>query len=108
MLSYVEVGVIQFILGTWKAMFFNWSREYPGTLERENMLKNVWLVLPKFLCWKICLARNKMIFAGENQMTNQIADNSISMTAYVYKIQRKQAWKNRYDGNKALKGLGKN
>jgi hypothetical protein len=43
-------------------MFMLWSQNYQGTFKNKNTFKTVWSAIPKFICWKLWLARNKVIF----------------------------------------------
>jgi hypothetical protein len=39
-----------------------WSSSYKGTLRNKAIFKKLWNALPKYLCWKIWLTRNRAIF----------------------------------------------
>ena len=43
-------------------LFKNWKRRYPDILSTSYEWRKIWQAIPKFLWWKIWLARNDSIF----------------------------------------------
>ena len=43
-------------------LFKNWQSRYPGTLPSSHEWRKIWQAIPKFIWWKIWLARNDLIF----------------------------------------------
>ena len=43
-------------------LFSTWKARYPLTLTSKSSWPKIWQVLPKYVCWKIWLARNTQIF----------------------------------------------
>jgi hypothetical protein len=43
-------------------MFTLWSRAYRGSLQEKRALKIVWNSFPKYICWKVWLAHNNVMF----------------------------------------------
>jgi hypothetical protein len=37
----------------------NWDKYYRGSFKNKPVLKQIWRAMPKFICWKIRLTRNK-------------------------------------------------
>ena len=44
------------------------------------ILRRLWNVIPKNICWQIWLARHRSIFKGEKVIINKIASKIIGMT----------------------------
>lgn len=49
-------------------LFSEWSRRYPRHIQQKSIWNKIWNALPKFVCWKIWLARNQKVFK-EHQLT---------------------------------------
>lgn len=47
-------------------LFQSWSKLSPYDLSKNILLKNCWLWIPKFVCWKLWLERNNRIFRNES------------------------------------------
>ena len=43
-------------------LFKNWQSRYPGALPSSHAWRKIWQAIPKFIWWKIWLARNDSIF----------------------------------------------
>jgi ribonuclease HI len=43
-------------------LFSSWKARYPQVVHSKSICHRIWQAIPKFLCWKICLARNEQIF----------------------------------------------
>ena len=43
-------------------LFKNWQSRYPGTLSYSHVWIKIWQAIPKFIWWKIWLARIDLIF----------------------------------------------
>ena len=43
-------------------LFKNWQSRYPGALPFSHAWRKIWQAIPKFIWWKIWLARNDSIF----------------------------------------------
>ena len=43
-----------------------------GVSIKKNLLKNAWMWIPKYTCWKLWLERNNRLFRGENCTTNNV------------------------------------
>ena len=50
---------------SWKTMFTDWVKAYRGSFQHKDVFKKTWKALPKYLCWKVWLARNTCIFELE-------------------------------------------
>ena len=57
---------INLILPTnWNDLFACWKYYYHGSLLQKSDLTRASVALPKYLCWKIWVTRNKELFEGE-------------------------------------------
>ena len=43
-------------------LFKNWQSRYPFSLSISHEWRQIWQAMPKFIWWKIWLARNDLIF----------------------------------------------
>jgi len=43
-------------------LFSTWRMHYPHMTQRKTTWNRIWKVVPKYVCWKIWLARNDQIF----------------------------------------------
>ena len=46
-------------------LFKNWQSRYRGALSSNHAWRKIWQAIPKFIWWKLWLARNDMIFNGK-------------------------------------------
>ena len=56
-----------------KEMFKSWHKQYRGNFQRKPLLKRVWSALPKYLCWKVWVARNAAIFQEQCDNPHRVA-----------------------------------
>jgi ribonuclease HI len=56
-----------------KELFNCWLSLTPFDLTKKNLLKTIWMWIPKFTCWKIWLERNNRIFKEEKRLPAQVA-----------------------------------
>ena len=66
---------------TWKYFFACWKDYYQGSLFKKPDLTIAWLTLPKYICWKIWIARNKGIFENLNPSPSKISSSAKSLWA---------------------------
>ena len=59
----------------------NWNSLSPLNLSKKSLLKHTWMWTPKFLCWKIWLERNNIIFKEERRLPPQVAVKARTMMA---------------------------
>jgi hypothetical protein len=50
---------------SWKSLFGKWVFMYKGSFKNNPLLKRIWITLPKYISWKVWLARNETIFRQE-------------------------------------------
>jgi hypothetical protein len=60
-------------------LLFKWKYYYLDHFQNKEALKRIWFSLPKYICWKIWIARNKSIFQGENYNPDIVADMVFSL-----------------------------
>jgi hypothetical protein len=66
---------------TWKNLFDKWCYLYKGSLKRKHTLKCLWATFPKYICWKVWLARNRAIFQQESTKPELVANKAITLLA---------------------------
>ena len=49
-----------------KDFFACWKDYYQGSLFKKPDFSKAWMALPKYVCWKIWIARNKSLFENLN------------------------------------------
>eukprot|EP00253_Pinus_taeda_P012315 PITA_12315 len=54
------------------ALFRTWASLSPFCLKNKNLLKTSWMWIPKFICWKLWLERNNIIFREESCTTIRV------------------------------------
>ena len=59
----------------------NWKSLSHFNPSKKSLLKHVWMWTPKFLCWKIWLERNNIIFKEERRLPPQVAVKARTMMA---------------------------
>lgn len=59
-------------------MFTKWTDRYPGHPPINQVIKTSWGILPKIICWKIWLERNRRLFRGTNHNSKVIEGKVIS------------------------------
>ena len=50
-------------------LFKNWQPMYPNTLSSIHVWRKIWQAIPKFIWWKIWLARNRIDLQQQNSET---------------------------------------
>jgi ribonuclease HI len=43
-------------------MFVSWKARYPHSIAAKSLWSKVWTAVPKYVCWKLWLSRNDIIF----------------------------------------------
>jgi len=54
------------------SLFSNWALSSPVSSHSKDFLGFSWLILPKFICWKLWLERNNRIFRGVCSSPSQV------------------------------------
>ena len=59
-------------------MVYNWKGCYPRKIRKKKILGRIWDIALKNICWKIFLARNKLVFdnkkADPQRVTFKVAN----------------------------------
>ena len=50
-----------------------WKDYYQGSLFKKQDLTRAWLALPKYVCWKIWIARNKGLFENLSPSPDKVS-----------------------------------
>lgn len=66
-------------LNTYTCFFARWWKKYHGSFKQKDNMKCIWVVLPKYVCWCICLARNRAIFQEEKKNPKRRAIKALSL-----------------------------
>lgn len=70
-------------------IFSKWQHLYNSSFRQKWLFKKVWIALPKYVCWKIWLARNKEFFAEEKTIPSPVANKAICLLSENFKSQFK-------------------
>eukprot|EP00253_Pinus_taeda_P006485 PITA_06485 len=54
-------------------LFASWSLFYPQRIPPKSFWRKIWIVLPKYVCWQLWLARNQLIFKEMWHSSLQVA-----------------------------------
>jgi hypothetical protein len=65
--------------GTITQLFNRWRTRYKGIFLKKPSFQRIWLALPKYICWKLWLARKKILFAGESCLPTSVANKAINV-----------------------------
>jgi hypothetical protein len=57
----------------------NWKSRYKGSLKNKATFQRIWTTLPKYVSWKIWLARNKALFVGDLNLPASTANRVVSL-----------------------------
>lgn len=60
-------------------LFNKWQFSYSKSFLNKPTLKRLWVALPKYICWKIWLGRNKTLFLEETAHPSSIAGKAIGL-----------------------------
>ena len=71
--SFAEMGGISIIPNTWRDMFLNQKKYSQCSCQSKKLFRRVSASLPKYLCWKVWLARSQLIFNSKKQTPHQVA-----------------------------------
>ena len=58
-----------------------WSSLSPFDLSKKNLLKTMWMWIPKFVCWKVWLERNNRVFKETSRLPIQVVIKAKIMLA---------------------------
>eukprot|EP00253_Pinus_taeda_P027195 PITA_27195 len=54
-------------------LFADWNHRYPRRIPQKSIWYKIWNALPKYVCWKIWLARNQKVFTDHHLSPLQVA-----------------------------------
>eukprot|EP00253_Pinus_taeda_P004292 PITA_04292 len=60
-------------------LFAEWNHRYPRHIPQKSIWHKIWNALPKFVCWKIWLARNQKVFKDYHLTPLQVAAKARSL-----------------------------
>eukprot|EP00253_Pinus_taeda_P007380 PITA_07380 len=60
-------------------LFAEWNHRYPRHIPQKSIWHKIWNALPKFVCWKIWLARNQKVFKEYHLSPLQVAAKARSL-----------------------------
>jgi hypothetical protein len=63
----------------------HWEIYYQGSFHREPIFKILWKSMPKFVCWNIWIARNRLIFQAKMSQCQSVSCKSIAQLIEVMK-----------------------
>jgi hypothetical protein len=57
-------------------MFSSWKENYPYNIMSKSIWQRVWIAAPKYVCWKLWLARNEIIFNNTEWSPAKVAEQA--------------------------------
>ena len=66
-------------LGSVVQFLEDWSKQFPGSLIKKPILSRLWISIPKNLCCKLWIARNKSIFNEQEVVPTHIVSKMVGM-----------------------------
>ena len=66
-------------LGSMAQLLEDWTKHYPGNLNKKPILRRLWNSVPKNLCWQLWIARNKSIFKYQKVVPTRIVSKTMGM-----------------------------
>jgi hypothetical protein len=61
-----------------------WTSLYRGTFKNNQLFKALYKALPKYICWKIWLARNRIIFSNLHSPPDLVAKKVVGLLAEFF------------------------
>jgi hypothetical protein len=70
----LPTSIPNFVMPSFTAdILSNWADTSPFHLAKKDLLKTVWMLLPKFVFWKLCLERNNRLFRSVESPPSKVA-----------------------------------
>eukprot|EP00253_Pinus_taeda_P024453 PITA_24453 len=57
-------------------MFLTWNARYPHRIVAKSLWSKVWVAAPKYVCWKVWLSRNEIIFNQTETSAEKVAEKA--------------------------------
>eukprot|EP00253_Pinus_taeda_P023772 PITA_23772 len=57
-------------------MFMSWKARYPHSIVAKSLWSKVWTAAPKYVCWKLWLSRNEIIFNQTEISAEKVAEKA--------------------------------
>eukprot|EP00253_Pinus_taeda_P009219 PITA_09219 len=57
-------------------MFLTWKARYPHRIAAKSLWSKVWVAAPKYVCWKVWLSRNEIIFNQTETSAEKVAEKA--------------------------------
>eukprot|EP00253_Pinus_taeda_P002669 PITA_02669 len=57
-------------------MFLTWKAKYPHRIAAKSLWSKVWVAVPKYVCWKVWLSRNEIIFNQTETSAEKVAEKA--------------------------------
>jgi hypothetical protein len=71
-------------------IFNSWKASYRVSLVNKQLFKVTFLAMPKFITWKIWLARNRALFSDEKSTPTSVASKSLGLLAEHFNNRNKR------------------
>jgi hypothetical protein len=67
-----------------RELLSDWTSLYRGTFKNNPLFKALYKALPKYICWKIWLARNRIIFSNLRSPPDLVAKKVVGLLAEFF------------------------
>jgi len=57
-------------------MFSSWKARYPYNIADKSLWHKVWIAAPKYVCWKLWLSRNEIVFNQKEMTAENVAEKA--------------------------------
>eukprot|EP00253_Pinus_taeda_P009325 PITA_09325 len=57
-------------------MFLSWKARYPHSIADKSLWYKVWIAAPKYVCWKLWLSRNEIVFNKKEISAGNVAEKA--------------------------------
>ena len=59
----------------------DWDKNHPRSLKKKPIIRWLWNIIPKNICWQLWIARNRAIFKDQKAVPTRIVSKSVGMIA---------------------------
>eukprot|EP00253_Pinus_taeda_P017122 PITA_17122 len=57
-------------------MFLSWKARYPHNIVVKSLWHKVWIAAPKYMCWKLWLSQNEIVFNQIEMIAGNVAEKA--------------------------------
>lgn len=71
-----------------KSLLENWHRHYEGSFRNKSIFRPLWVALPKYICRRVWLVRNKNAFKDEHVRERRVITQTKSQVTEYFNSHR--------------------